>query len=71
MPDTKTGWPTDCRSLYNFDFYFGARNQWQVKIGEDLGKNQPDTLSGFIELHWRAHLIMQASVKSKQSQQSS
>jgi hypothetical protein len=37
---------------------------WQ---SEDLSGNQPDPFSGFIELHWRAPLIKQASVKKKQS----
>jgi hypothetical protein len=31
---------------------------------EDFSGNQPDPLSGFIRLHWRARLIVRAPVKS-------
>jgi hypothetical protein len=39
-------------------------NQWQEQVGKDLSGNQPDTLSGFIRLHWTARLIERAPVKS-------
>jgi hypothetical protein len=52
---------------YSYNQQATCDYQWS----EDLGGNQPDPLSGFIRLHWRAQLIKQAPVKSKQSQQSS